>query len=139
MWLLWKIFNGATSLRIHIKKIHEDHIEFKCEYCGKWFIEAGTYEKHSKSSKRFQMWFLWKIIFSFSLNRVINNNEFLNKQFWQIGILKCNPCVPINSVSFGKYTCINAKTGCIFKYVPSFGSFSTVLGFWQFWYLYLPF
>ena len=40
---------------------------------------------------------------------------------------RCNHCVPINSVSFGKYTGINAKTGYISSYVPSFGSFGTVL------------
>ena len=42
-------------------------------------------------------------------------------------IHRCNHCVPINLVSFGKYTGINAKTGYISRNVPSFGSFSTVL------------
>ena len=38
MWLLWKSFAGATSHGIHIKT----YKDFKCEYCGKSFAQAGN-------------------------------------------------------------------------------------------------
>ena len=43
-------------------------------------------------------------------------------------ILRCTNCVPITSVSFGKYTSINAKTSGL----------AVLVQVWQFWHLYQP-
>ena len=44
-------------------------------------------------------------------------------------ILRCTNCVPITSVSFGKYTSINAKTSGL----------AVLVQVWQFWHLYQPY
>ena len=49
MWVCEKSFTWATSLRIHIKTIHEDHKDFKCEYCGKSFTQAVNLRVHMKT------------------------------------------------------------------------------------------
>ena len=65
-----KSITKSTSLRVHIKTIHEHHKDFKCEYYGNLRI----YMK--KMIKKIQMWHLWKIIFSFSSSE--RSKPFMN-------------------------------------------------------------
>ena len=41
-----KPFSQAGHLKGHIHTIHEDHIDHKCESCGKSFSHAGSLKKH---------------------------------------------------------------------------------------------
>ena len=36
----------AKNLKKHIRTIHLDHKDYKCEICGKSFSEAGSFKRH---------------------------------------------------------------------------------------------
>ena len=47
-----KYFSQAGNLKTHIHNIHEGHKYFKCESCGKLFSYKGDSKKHINTSMK---------------------------------------------------------------------------------------
>ena len=89
---MWKIIYIYWLYDKTHQTVHEGCKIFKCESCGKSFqvdFSEQTHRNYLFRSQRFQMWLLWKIIYSSKYSKMNNHIKMIHEGHKNF---KCDSC-----------------------------------------------